>query len=74
MLSPNNSAPDAKLENPVGDPENTLLRGSQLKYGLIWPRRFGSRGGCLRFFFSVGDDDRVGVCGSAPLVFAVELL
>ena len=42
---PNISASDTKFENPLGDPESTLLRGSQLKNELIWPRRSGCRGG-----------------------------
>ena len=49
MFIPNISASDAKFENPLGDPESILLRGSQLKNELIWPRRLGCRWGCYRF-------------------------
>ena len=45
MFIPNISASDAKFENPLGDPESTLLRGSHLKNELIWTRRLGCRGG-----------------------------
>ena len=43
MFIPNISASDAKFENPLDDPESILLRGSQLKNELIWPRRFSCR-------------------------------
>ena len=49
MVYPNISASDAKLENPLDDPESLLLRGSQLKNELIWLRRLGCRWGCYRF-------------------------
>ena len=45
MFFPNVSASEAKIENPPDDPESILLRGSQLKNELIWPRRLGCRGG-----------------------------
>ena len=47
MFIPNISASDAKFENPLDDPESILLRGSQLKNELIWPRRLGCRGGAI---------------------------
>ena len=47
MFFPNISASDAKVENPLDDPESILLRGSQLKNELIWPRRLGCRGGAI---------------------------
>ena len=47
MFFPNISASDAKIENPPDDPESILLRGSQLKNELIWPRRLGCRGGAI---------------------------
>ena len=47
MVFPNISASDAKFENPLDDPESILLRGSQLKNELIWPRRLGCRGGAI---------------------------
>ena len=36
MFFPTISAFDANFENPLGDPECILLRGSQLKNELIW--------------------------------------
>ena len=47
MFIPNISASDAKFENPLDDPESILLRGSQLKNELIWPRRLGCRGSAI---------------------------
>ena len=47
MFFPNISASDAKFENSLNDSETILLRGSQLKNELIWPRRLGCRGGAI---------------------------
>ena len=48
-FSPNILTSEAKFENRLGDPEGTLLGGSQLKNEPIWPSRLGCRGGAIDF-------------------------